>query len=115
MDNVTNGELHRLLLSMKDEHGDALVEIREIRKQTTITNGRMIAAEMRLNGHDHEIRDLKRRGVAHQHQQRRTADQPDAITLNIPITKTSMTMLFTVAGGIIAAALTAAAKLWGLM
>lgn len=110
-ENVTNDELFRLLCAIKEEHGEALGEIR---KQTTITNGRMIAAETRLTGHDNEIRDLKRSGMG-RHHQRRSEDKPDAVTLNIPITKTSMTMLFTVAGGIIAAALTAVAKLLGVM
>ena len=110
-DDVTIGEVHRLLVSMKDEHGEALTEIR---RQTTATNGRVIAAETRLNGHDREIRDLKHRAVS-QHQQRRASDRADAITLNIPTSKASLTLMLSVVGGIIASAFLTAAKLLGLM
>lgn len=111
-DEVTNAELYRLLCTIKEEHGE---ELREIRQQTTETNGRVIAAETRLSGHDREIGELKKGRGVHPHQQQRVADRPDAITLNIPTTKATITVLITVAGGIIAAAFTAAAKLLGLM
>lgn len=111
-DNVTNDELYRLLCSIKEEHGD---DLKEIRRQTTETNGRVMVAESRLAGHDAEIRDLKRGRGVHPHQQQRAADRADAITLNIPTNKATLTVLLTVAGGIIAAAFTAALKLWGLM
>ncbi len=114
MDEMTIGEISRSLARLEKSQYEQSVKLDEIQDQTSKTNGYVGRHEERLNGIDREIKDLKGRRV-HPHAQLRAADKPDAITLNIPITKTSMTLMLSVVGGIIAAAITAAARLMGLM
>lgn len=52
MDDFSNEGLYRLLEKMDREHGE---ELREIRKQTTATNGRVTAIETKIDGHAREI------------------------------------------------------------
>lgn len=56
-DDVTIGEVYRLVRALKDEHGETL---EEIRKQTTATNGKVIAHAGRLEVNDREIKGLKK-------------------------------------------------------
>lgn len=55
-DDVTTAELYRLVSDMKREQG---VELREIRRQTTETNGRVRTAEQKLRDHDREFKEVK--------------------------------------------------------
>lgn len=114
MDEMTIGEISRSLARLETSQREQIEKLDEIKDQTSKTNGYVGDHERRLNRLDEEVRDLKR-PHQHHHDLKRSADRPNAITVSIPITKTSMTMLFTVVGGIIAAALTAAARLFGLM
>ena len=101
-ENVTNDELYRLL----ESHGD---DLREIRKQTTITNGRVVAVETRVNGHDREIGELRKRG-SHTHEQRRAGDRADAIALSIPMNAKTIMIGLSLLASMVMALITAALK-----
>lgn len=58
---VTIGEVYRLLLAMKEDHGQQLANIYV---ETRKTNGNVIRHEQRLDGIDREVRDLKRKPPA---------------------------------------------------
>lgn len=90
-DDVTLGEVHRLVKAVREEHGEVLGEIRE---QVVHINGTVGRHDVRLSGHDMEIRDLK---IG-----RPTGGNSDAIT--IPITAKTVTVVISVAGALIAAA-----------
>jgi hypothetical protein len=92
-DDVTLGEVYRLVKSVREEHGEVLGEIRE---QVVHINGTVGRHDVRLSGHDIEIRDLKIDRV------RVPSIAADAIT--IPITTKTVTAVISVAGALIAAA-----------
>ena len=81
-------------------------ELRAIREQTTKTNGRVNVIETRLAGHDQEFGDIKRHRSTH-HEQRRSSDKPDAVTITIPAgalsPKTIATVIVLVIVGLMAA------------
>jgi hypothetical protein len=52
---ITPEELYRLVKEMKDEHG---ADLREIRKQTTETNGRVRVLETRHDRTDEELQRI---------------------------------------------------------
>jgi len=110
VDDVTVGEVFRRLIDMDERHS---AQLTSIESQARLTNGRVARSETRLDWHDGELRELKR-NITH-HPSRRTSDRANAITLNIPTSKTTLTILITVVGGIVAASFTAAAKLFGLL
>lgn len=111
---MTTGEISRSLARLERSQHEQTVKLDEIKSQTVKTNGYVGRHEERLNGLDREILDLKGRRV-HAHDQRRADDHHDAITFSIPTTTKTVTLVLTVAGGIIAAAFTAALKLWGVL
>lgn len=58
-DNHVNlGEVYRLLQSLKEEHGEKLSSIDE---RLRLVNGNIAKHAERLNGHDREVRELRRR------------------------------------------------------
>lgn len=114
MDEMTIGEISRSLARLERSQSEQTVKLDEIKSQTVKTNGYVGRHEERLNGLDREIRDLKGRRI-YPHDQRRADDKPDAITFSIPTTKKTVAVVLSVAGGIIAAAFTAALKLWGVL
>lgn len=54
-EDFSNEGLYRLIEGMRDQHGD---DLREIRRQTTETNGRVRALESRANRNDQELKRL---------------------------------------------------------
>lgn len=109
-DEVTTGELYRLL----ESHGD---DLKEIRKQTTLTNGRVIKVETTLEVHARELKDIKtqRPSGSGAHQQRRSSDRADAITLAIPMNKATVAVIVSAVAGILLSAGVAVAKSMGWM
>jgi hypothetical protein len=60
---VTTGELYRRLCDMDERHGATLADIST---QVRLTNGRTTRLEAHVEGHDRELRDLKREREAAQ-------------------------------------------------
>ena len=84
-DNVTTSELYRLVLDMKSEQGDHL---KEIRRQTTATNGRLNRAEQKLLDHDHQLKEVKQAqrvpaSAVMDGSRRSVADDPATVSLVI--------------------------------
>lgn len=88
-----DANLSHLLTDFKEHREDSRsfmrdtgVTLKEIQAQTTRTNGR-------VDGHDRDLIDLKRPRTG-THEQRRTTDTGNAVTINIPInTKTILAIL----------------------
>ena len=114
MDEMTIGEISRSLVRLEKSQGEQTIKLDEIKSQTVKTNGFVGRHEERLSVLDREVRDLKRARIV-QHASRRASDNHELITLNIPTNKKALTLMFTVAGGMIASAFLAAAKLMGLL
>lgn len=64
MDEMTIGEISRSLARLEKSQSEQTVKLDEIKEETSKTNGYVGRHEVRLNGLDREIRDIKR---AHHH------------------------------------------------
>ena len=64
MDEMTIGEISRSLARLEKSQSEQTSKLDEIKEQTVKTNGYVGRHEVRLNGLDREMRDLKRE---HQH------------------------------------------------
>lgn len=106
MDDFSNEGLYRLLEKMDREHGE---ELREIRKQTTATNGRVTAIETKIDGHARELGRLNsavfpRTAIVDTVPARRATDKGDAIAINVPMNAKTITALILTLAALAAAA-----------
>lgn len=96
---VTTAELYRLVQSMRTEQGEHL---KEIRRQTTATNGRVNRAEQKLLDHDREFKELKaavRVPVAAVADGTRKSSADDPATVSLAISAKMWALLASVAAG----------------
>jgi uncharacterized coiled-coil protein SlyX len=84
MDEMTIGEITRSLARLEKSQAEQTTKLDEIKTQTVKTNGYVGRHEVRLDGLDREVRDLKRAPVVEDHSLTRVSDRTDAMTLTIP-------------------------------
>ena len=96
-DRVTNAELYRLLVSMKEQ-------LEDVYREQKKTNGNVIRHEERLNGLDREVRDIKvSRGM-------KTGASSGGVTITVPTDGKTIATLLLALGALLTALVTALAK-----